>query len=302
MVFSYKAINRSGELKVGTLECLSQSGAVLELGRMHLVPVEIRAASRHLPPWLTDQYHYGAYGEPPTTDAATGNPFRYTGRYLDAETGLYYYRARYYSAKLGRFLQTDPIGTKDDLDLYAYTGNDPLNGTDPTGHTDCKSEGGKTTCDVQVTGSHIPNKISFSTSKGVSATQSSATASSVAPPRVQSQTTDTAQSQTTDTAQGTNSDSSLDYIAVAATKYGFDPTTGTVSVISGAIPGAGGLAGGFIPFANAVAANADAAYQAINASDAAHAKGESVEANRQMNTYYYYCGCSSGAPYTGADI
>jgi general secretion pathway protein F len=58
MVFSYKAINRSGELKVGTLECLSQSGAALELGRMQLVPVEIRAASRRLPPWLTPAFQF----------------------------------------------------------------------------------------------------------------------------------------------------------------------------------------------------------------------------------------------------
>jgi RHS repeat-associated protein len=91
-------------------------------------------------------YDYGPYGE--SAAPATGVAFRYTGRRLDWETGLYYYRARYYSPTLGRFLQTDPIGTKDDLKLYAYVGNDPLDKTDPSGSTCVAQQDGTQNCTV----------------------------------------------------------------------------------------------------------------------------------------------------------
>jgi RHS repeat-associated protein len=78
-------------------------------------------------------YAYDSFGGiTPTT--AFRNTFTYTGREYDEETGLYFYRARYYDPKLGRFLNPDPIGFEGgDTNLYAYVGNNPVNRTDPQG-------------------------------------------------------------------------------------------------------------------------------------------------------------------------
>ena len=92
---------------------------------------------------LTEMYKYGPYGEPlvgqsPLINFA-GSRFRYTGQTTLPEASLYYYKARVYDPVFGRFLQTDPIGSKDDLDLYDYTGDDPVNKTDSTGLAPCES-------------------------------------------------------------------------------------------------------------------------------------------------------------------
>lgn len=76
---------------------------------------------------------YDEYGKLSQGSAISGQPYRYTGRRFDAETGLYYYRARYYSPDLGRFLSADPIGYKDDQNLYTYAKNDPVSFFDPNG-------------------------------------------------------------------------------------------------------------------------------------------------------------------------
>ncbi len=97
---------------------------------------------------LVETYRYDVYGKPCIMDASdpfaieccfsacsttVGNPYLFTGRRFDSESGLYYYRARHYSPELGRFLQADPIEYFDSMNLYQYVSNNPVNFVDPMG-------------------------------------------------------------------------------------------------------------------------------------------------------------------------
>ncbi len=81
---------------------------------------------------LQTNYSYDPFGNTTVTGTTNPNAFQYTGRENDG-TGLYYYRARYYSPQWQRFLSEDPIGLAGGLNSYTYVGNNPINHTDPLG-------------------------------------------------------------------------------------------------------------------------------------------------------------------------
>jgi len=97
---------------------------------------------------VVERYSYDAYGAVTVLDpfynpqplnlwgtphSSVGNPYLFTGRELDEEAGLYYYRTRGYDAAKGRFLERDSVGYADGLNLYEYAGDNPANRRDPFG-------------------------------------------------------------------------------------------------------------------------------------------------------------------------
>ncbi len=83
---------------------------------------------------VVESYSYDSFGEVKRKGDKVKNTYTFTGREWDKEVELYYYRARYYDAKVGRFISKDPIGfVGGDVNLYSYVGGNPVNYTDPWG-------------------------------------------------------------------------------------------------------------------------------------------------------------------------
>ncbi len=84
---------------------------------------------------VLDQITFDSYGNIVSeTSPSNGDRFKFTGREWDSETGLYYFRARYYNPAIGRFINNDPAGFgAGDANLYRYVNNDPIDATDASG-------------------------------------------------------------------------------------------------------------------------------------------------------------------------
>jgi RHS repeat-associated protein len=82
---------------------------------------------------IQTQYTYGPFGSTTSSGSSSANAYQFTGRENDG-TGLYYYRARYYSPTTGRILSEDPSGfAGSGPNLYEYAGDNPVNFNDPFG-------------------------------------------------------------------------------------------------------------------------------------------------------------------------
>jgi len=79
---------------------------------------------------ITEQLNYDSFGNGP---GSAFTRYTYTGREREPDTGLFYYRARFYDPQLGRFLNEDPIGLVGGINPYAYVGNEPLVNVDSFG-------------------------------------------------------------------------------------------------------------------------------------------------------------------------
>ena len=84
---------------------------------------------------LAAQYEYGPFGEPlrATGPMAKANPFRFSTKYTDYQSGLVYYGFRYYAPLTGRWPNRDPIGEQGGPNIYGFLYNDPVSFTDPLG-------------------------------------------------------------------------------------------------------------------------------------------------------------------------
>jgi RHS repeat-associated protein len=122
------------------------SAVAVEIGQTVYVPVHdfrgnVVCLVDKLTGTVAESYRYDAYGNVRIFDSSQvesqtsqiSNPWRFSGKQLDEETGLIYFTRRYYDPSVGRFITADPLGTTDGINMYGYAGGNPMMFVDPSG-------------------------------------------------------------------------------------------------------------------------------------------------------------------------
>jgi RHS repeat-associated protein len=122
------------------------SAVAVEIGQTVYVPVHdfrgnVVCLVDKLTGTVAESYRYDAYGNVRTFNSSQvesqtsqiSNPWKFSSKEYDVETGLYYFTRRYYDPSIGRFVTTDPLGVTDGVNMYGYAGANPIMFVDPSG-------------------------------------------------------------------------------------------------------------------------------------------------------------------------
>ncbi len=134
---SVNELNQIKELKI-LGPGATKSAAIIELCSEKYIPIhdhrgDVATLVQVNTGAIAATYRYSAFGEERVYNATIDNPWRFSGKRVDVETGWNFIGHRYYDSEVARWITPDPLGFADGPNLYAYVHNSPILFVDPTG-------------------------------------------------------------------------------------------------------------------------------------------------------------------------